>query len=358
MGNRERMGAVGTVLALGLIAVGARLAAQGSPSAEALDYLIQDVCIDSAGKAVSGDPASCPRHRNLRTGERLPFAVTDYDRQARISYGSMSSIPVRSTGGRQMILVTKSLKGRYSPDYAFDFSRARDAFDLIDVSHSRFASIVRTFDGGCFDQILSRDGQYRKMESRAGGWVLFPLSPPPSEWPLRSSARVTTYRTQLTKAGPQCASNHATGLTAWSRPTPLTFETGKVLSAIRSDHFAAENLGQPLNSFERFYFTREYGMSRWESWWTVAHCRRTLGAGSPRCGQSPANGLRSRCSVLRLPDNEVAGIEQHGGQDWVRMDCRDSTRYVALRRPQLPPSPDIARGAGLVDIDYKATTGG
>jgi len=37
------------------------------------------------------------------------------------------------------------------------------------------------------------------------------------------------------------------------------------------------------------------------------------------------------------------------------MDCRDVTRYVALARPQLPLSREIATGNGLVDIDLAAT---
>jgi len=87
----------------------------------------------------------------------------------------------------------------------------------------------------------------------------------------------------------------------------------------------------------------------------VAHCRKMLGAGSVRCGQTPANAVRSRCSLLTTPAGAVSGIERWGGQPWVRMDCRDSTRYVALKRPQLPLSPHIARGHELIDIDYAGT---
>lgn len=318
-----------------------------------LDFLVQDVCVDSAQRPVSGDPATCPRHRNLRLGEKLPYIVTDFDRKAGISLGSMSSIPVRATDGSTMVLVTKSLQGRYAPDFSFTFLNSRDAFDLIDIRHSGYASIVRTFDGGCFDQLFSRNGNARGMANRAGGWILFPLAR--DRWSKNGSLPVTTWRTQLSPAGPQCASNRGAGVTSWTAPATYTFETGKKLTAIRSDHFAAADLSQAENSFERFYFTREYGMTRWEAWWTVAHCRKMLGAGSVRCGQTPANTVRSRCSLLTTPAGAVSGIERWGGQPWVRMDCRDSTRYVALKRPQLPLSPHIARGHGLIDIDYAGT---
>lgn len=324
---------------------------------EILDYLIQDVCVDTRGRAVAGDPATCGSHRDLKLGERLPYLVTDFDRRHGISLGSMSSIPVRGSDGKLMVLVTKDLNGRYTPDFNFSYSRDRVAFDLIDLSHSSYASIVRTFDGGCFDQLLARNGRAARMADRAGGWILVPLSPAPSRWTRDGSLRLTTWRRQLDAARPQCASNHATGITRWARPFVYTFESGKRLRALRSDHFASAELRQPENSFERFYLTREYGTTRWESWWTVAYCRKTLGAGSPRCGQSRDNALQSRCSVLRLPSNPVAGIESWGGQPWVRMDCRDSTRYVALNKPQLPLGPEMGRGHGVVDIDYSTTVG-
>jgi len=323
-----------------------------------LDYLIQNVCVDANQRAVSGDPAVCPSHRNVEMGEKIPFVVTDFDHALGTSLSAVSSIPVRATDGATLVLVSKSLEGRYTPDFNFSFSRGRDAFDLIDISNSQYASIVRTFDGGCFDQVFSRNGKARGMANRAGGWILFPRTASPSALPGSGSLRLRTYRMQVSAGPPQCADNDASGITHWTKPTSYTFETGKTLAALRTDHFAAADLAQPSNSFERFYFTRAYGMTRWESWWTVAHCHASLGANSPRCGQTPANPLRTRCAVLKLPGNVTSGIEQWGGQDWVRMDCRDTTRYVALKRPHLPLSSDVARGDGLVDIDYAATVAG
>lgn len=323
-----------------------------------LDYLIQDVCVDANQRVISGDPATCPTHRNVAVGEKLPFVLTDFDRSAGISLSAVSSIPVRAADGATLVLVSKNLQGRYTRDFTFSFSPGRDAFDLIDVSSSHYASIVRTFDGGCFDQIFSRNGKAEGMADRAGGWILFPRPGAPSDLPTSGSVLLKTYRMQVSPGPPQCANNQATGITFWTKPTSYTFETGKTLSALRTDHFAAADLAQPVNSFERFYFTREYGMTRWESWWTVAHCRATLGAQSPRCDQAAANPLRARCAVLKLPSNVVSGLERWGGQDWVRMDCRDTTRYVALDRPHLPLTPEVARGGGLVDIDYAATIAG
>src|SRR6478672_7695739 len=46
-----------------------------------IDYLVQDVCEDSAERAVAKDPASCPDRRDIRVGERTPYILTDYDRR-------------------------------------------------------------------------------------------------------------------------------------------------------------------------------------------------------------------------------------------------------------------------------------
>ncbi|HVF36597.1 MAG TPA: hypothetical protein VNA29_01480 [Sphingomicrobium sp.] len=284
--------------------------------------------------------------------------MTDFDRQAGVSLASFSSIPVRSTHGDVLILVVKSLEGRFGADYRFNFSGARDAFDLIETSRSQYASIIRTFDGGCSDQIFARNGRGKTMADRAGGWVLFPRDRAPDSWSPTETLKLTTFRKQVRPKGPRCADNHAAGVTYWVRPAQYRFESGKNLTAVRSDHVASADLSQAENALERFYFTREYGMTRWESWSTMALCRRTFGQASPRCDPMAFNnGLRGRCNVLKLPDQRAPGVARLGSQTWVRTDCRDVSHYVALRHAQLPLSPEIARGGGLVDVDYAATVG-
>ena len=129
--------------------------ANAAPDGQPIDYLVQDVCIDAKGVAIGGDPASCARRRDLKVGEPQRYLLTDYDRASGTTFQASSSVPVRGTDGRTMVLLIKNLEGSFGPNYRFSFSPARDAFDLVDVSHSGYASIVRTFDGGCLDQILS-----------------------------------------------------------------------------------------------------------------------------------------------------------------------------------------------------------
>ena len=164
---------------------------------------------------------------------------------------------------------------------------------------------------------------------------------------------------QLSPRKGVCADNHAAGITSWTKPERYRFKSGKALTAIRSDHFAAANLKQAENSFERNYFTREYGLTRWEAWQTLAYCQKTLGKADARCRPAdPANPWHGRCTELKEPTTGLAGVAQLGGQAWVRIFCRDQTHYIPLNRPQLFLSPKVGRGLGVVDIDYAGTIAG
>ena len=113
---------------------------------------------------------------------------------------------------------------------------------------------------------------------------------------------------------------------------------------------------QPENSFERYYFTREYGLTRWEAWQTLAYCQKTLGSADARCRPAdPANPWHTRCTTLKEATSGRAGIANFGGQAWVQIFCRDQTHHIALKRPQLFLSADVGRGSGVVDIDFRGT---
>ena len=334
-----------------LFAVPARAAPTASP--ELLDYLIQDVCVDAADRAVTGDPALCPAHRDIRLSEPTPYLVTDVDHaNADATYFAFASFPVRGADGTVKVMHTKSGQGHFGADYTFSYDPARDGYDLTDLSSSSWASFVRTSDGGCFDQIWSGSGRAETMADRAGGWILFPLGTPPSAWPATSSARTRTHHVQLTPGVAGCGNGSSPGRTFWNAPARYQFETGKRLTAIRSDHFANHALSRGNNALERFYFTREYGLTRWEAWMPQSRCLAEHGADAAICHPENAetHPLRGRCSVLNQTATGTPGLDQWGGQPWVRVDCRDETNYVALDTPQVMLNGAMARGAGHDDL--------
>ena len=356
---RPTMNACGTAAALfaGIaLATGCSAKTEASPL---IDFLIQDVCTDAQGQPQPGDPASCARHRDAAPGDAISYLLTDLDRPSGQTFQAISSIPVVGSDGGTLILVVKSLQGSFTPDYRFNFDPKRDAFDLIDTGKSRFASIVRTFDGGCGDQVFSHSGSRQTLAERAGGWILFPASADPATWPASQSLRHMTFRMQLADRGLACRDNQALGLTTWARPAATLFESGKQLIAIRSDHFAAEDLSQAENSFERNYFTREYGLTRWEAWQTLAYCEKTLGSGDVRCQpENVANPWHGRCVNLKEKTTQRSGVAIIGNQTWVRVQCRDQTNVIALTSPQLFAADGIAEGNDVDDVDFDATRRG
>ncbi len=363
--------------------------AQSSASLELYDYLVQDVCVGPSGDVIKGDPATCQTHRNIEIGEPSPYLLTDWDTVQGVSYAAWNSIPVRGEDSQVRVMVSKSLLGEYNADFTFSYSEEKDGYDLIDLSHSDYASIIRTSDGGCLDQLfaprlarnIKRGTRFNRRRSysrsalyapraRAGGWILFPFELAPSQWPQSSSHTHRNTRTPLQRIS-GCNAGGSTGVTYWNAPAPYSYEGNedgvrKTLLTIRSDHFGSRNLSSRSNALESFYFTREYGMTRWEAWIPRRRCiaeaeRVPQGQLRSQCfpevadkqsAPGPELNLRARCKDMNVTGTGHPDVARWGAQDWVRVDCRDLTRYVALKEPVLMLDKRMAQINGVDDIDF------
>ena len=330
--------------------------AQASADNELLDYLTQDVCTDGSGNQIAGDPATCGSHRNINIGEHLPYLLTDFDASNNdVTYFSFSSIPVHGQDDTLKVLISKSGQGNFNAGYTFSFDAARDGYDLVDTTFSNYASIIRTSDGSCYDQMFSPTGDISSIPARAGGWPLFPYD----TWSTASSADIHTYHVQITQ-NVGCSNGDSEGVTYWNAPTAYTFETGKVLTAIKQYHFASTQLSQQNNALELYYFSKEYGVTRWEAWIPQSRCFAQYGSSSGTCHPEDPSiyPLQGRCSKLVVSGTGIAGLDTWGGQNWVRTDCRDNTNYVELGTPQLMLDDTMAQDDGYVDINYAKTVAG
>ncbi len=350
---------------------------QAQISSELYDYMVQDVCVDGANRAIAGDPATCANRRNIGLYEASPYIVTDFNNQNGEEYYAWNSIPVLGEDGRTRVLTVKkrSAKNQFNGGFQFSWSTPDDGFDLADINYSSYASFIRTYDAGCLDQAFaptnnSWTNRFIHMPNvRAGGWVLFPLASPPSAWAQINAISNGTARIQLqSKQG--CSNGSSTARTYWNAPANYRFETGKVLRAIKSAHFAATDLSSGNNALEMFYFTKEYGFTRWEAWVPRSRCvseAAQVPSGQLRVNCYPENGpaasdevdLRTRC--VEMTSGTSTGeldVTDWGGQDWVRTDCRDMTNYIALNTPQLLLNSTIAQENGVDDIDYPLSSNG
>ena len=262
-----------------------------------------------------------------------------------------TSFPVLSADGKMEVLISKNLQGNFGSDFNFTFSESRDGYDLIDTYYSSYASVVRTSDGNCYDQLFSRYFRRGTISTRAGGWVMFPRLTAPSTWPPTNQVSNRIYKFQLSQGRPGCSDSDSLGVTYWNAPTIYEFESTKQILAIRTDHFASSSLSQSNNALERFYFTREYGFTRWEAWMPQSRCFTQFGANNPICRpNSPDYPLNGRCSLMNVSASGYAGLDSWGGQSWIRYDCRDQTFYQPLNRPQIMRDSYMARSNSWVDL--------
>lgn len=313
---------------------------------ETLDYLIQDVCVDALDRPIAGDPAVCGTHRNVRIGEKVPYMITDYHTDWNQRFQGLFSYPVPGTDGTLKVIATKVMTDAQRPvldaGFQMSYSVTRDGFDLIDTSGSHVSSI-RTSDGGCLDQKISQDSSNRR-----NGWILFPTSGVGTGGLLNHNILLNRINISpaptSTCALTQYTSNNETQ-DIWNPPVATTFRSGKTLNAVQTYHVGDWNLTLTENSIEKFYFTKEYGFSRWEGWIPLAKCEQQHGAGSKYCTPShPEYPLKGRCEIS-------SALATWGNQTWVRTDCRDTTYYVGLTTPQIPLTSVMAQNNGLVDID-------
>jgi hypothetical protein len=283
---------------------------------DALDFLIQDVCVDANDRAIPGDPATCAKHRDLKPLERLPYLRTD--NEAGRLYQAITSHPVLSPNPKTRIPRIAAPKefGGDDPSTAFrDFDlclpgicepRFRDGYDIFEAEGA-FAAIVGTSDPGINGQIFWREGcsgGTGNPTNQEDSWLVFPtdVSSNPNGWKLA--------RLNITQ-GDRCPWFYNSAYTEWRLLTQkVTFTTGKSLAAIMSDHFGGRDPAT-ADHIERFYFTREYGFSRWERW--------SIGD-----------------VVVKAHGCNGATEQTREGQIYRRTDCRDYTHVVPQGVPFLP----------------------
>lgn len=314
------------------------LNAEIKENAGTLDFFIQDVCVDGQDNIIKGDPATCPKHRNIRIGEKVPYFISDMNTISQDRYQALFSYPVGGADGKLKSMVSKIFRSSENPlngNFKFGFRELNDGFDLIDPA-GPYPSIIRTSDGGCLDQ------KFSQMEGpRSGAWIIGGSSD-------QSGSRNHTTRIDRLSPGrkAECSalSQSNSTRTVWNASSQVSFLSNKKLPAIVTYHYAHQDLSRKNNALEKFYFTKEYGFSRWEAWIPMQRCVVDFAQDLSRCTpQDDRNILRGRCG-------SSDGTTTFGNQTWVRTDCRDSTFYHELTNPVLPLIESMATTNGLVDV--------
>jgi len=263
------------------------------PSSDPMTWLVKSVCVDQQNQPTTEDPynACSIGIRKLQLGDPLPYHNIE-----QFGYQQRDAFPISDpVQGKTWIINTFDYRGyqgnQIGAPLSFNFfnlyattDRQSDGYDVIALQDNvvttgdRWAAIVNTADGGGYQQTF-----YGSSCRVGDGWVLFPATGFLSS--LGGQTRVTiadVYWEQSDQNYPgHCPVSYATPpLTTWQcmgascspqQTTPFNFggmnsNPSKTMDAIISYH----GFKSATSTLEVFYFTREYGMTRWEVWTPTA----------------------------------------------------------------------------------------
>lgn len=234
------------------------------------DYMVQDVCVDAQSQVlpdVSPLSPSCTAHRDLRVGEALPYHKHDWPgdvdaASAQQGYQRSDSFPAQLPNFGEVITQSFDFGGSGRNFGTLD---AGDGGQLIAFS-SAFAGILATQDGGNGLQFMAGP------TCLTGGVTPQRLL---DSWQL--SSRVANQETGGNTVAnlkivtePQCPNSFDSSFTEWSFQSlryrlDQTGHQSVPLKTMVSGHYGGADVAS-ADHLERFYFTRELGLTRWERW--------------------------------------------------------------------------------------------
>ncbi|WP_428032547.1 hypothetical protein [Ancylobacter sp.] len=358
-------------LLLALLLLGLPAPARADAPARIADYMVMDVCVDAADailpNLVPGD-AGCERRRDLRPGERPPYELRNFlnpGGDCRDDGGTVAKLnrPVARDGQTRIVSSTLSL-----PVTACSGARGRpgrpgeggasiqwhdEGYGFIMGSYSPVALSI-------YQTPLCRDGS-RSSQRFFRGWVIAPAAVPAvgqGGYGVFESRLATGAASALPRA---CPTRYRRALTTWL-VAPVTFTAGRHLVSIVSSHFAQvsrDGLSPGATmQMEQTYWTREFGLSRWEKWaredWVHPRSRRSAPdlarelRQRGRCGP-PVGGTfdispRTRFADAPARDDAYARVivdpKTGKRQLWLMTLCEDYTNIHLT--PAGTPLPDAS----------------
>lgn len=233
-----------------------------------LTWILKSVCIDRQGNLLSADPFyGCPAGstiRKIRLGDPMPYNNFD-----QIASQISDSFVLLDAAGRPLYLHDFDT----TPFNEFNLYSGSDGYDIYSLIKGN-VSFSNTRDGGGYGTTFFGAGC-----SFGNGWVLFPQqgfsSAGQGYFPISG-----VYWEQNGQSSPgMCPSGYSTNtLTSWGPRTTYDFggvkgNPVKAMETVISFHgYETDDGWNPTPNFvlnghlEVYYYTREYGLTRWEVW--------------------------------------------------------------------------------------------
>jgi hypothetical protein len=330
------------------------------------DFMIMNVCVDEQDRMLPGlapGDAACKRQRDLREGEVPPYSLHNHvglGKGCDASLGNVAKENLPVAVGNVVRIVSSYDKGR-SADCAQNDGKAARRFGDNDAGQDgasiqwfddKYAFILGSWSPVTEAHWVTPNCRNFPNDSRRfyRGWVIGNSDGTAGSATMESKLVLSTPKS----GGDACPERFGRSFTYWF-PAPMKFTNGAELSAIVSSHYSrasASGLSPgAAEQVERTYWTREYGMVRWEKWARASwiHPR------NKRPATDMARNLRtsSRCSPpVNLPGKVTAEFEVHsvaargdlfveqqriaGGdaEDWVMTACNDFSKPVPRPKGQ------------------------
>jgi len=283
---RDQWACVGLAAAFALAAISNPTRAWTTPASSKdsiYDYMVMDVCVDASNRMIRGlTPADsqCTRRRNIEPGEPVAYELHNFRPRARGCAQSLGTI------AKVNIPVVKAGVTRIVSSYNHDLGAecAEDATTRASAGGGDLSggASVQGYDGG-FGYIMGSWSPVA-LSSFVGplcstspstairfarGWVIGPSTPPAQSRAYGYISLPSALETGPPSLSTPCPTLSHAGFTTWVRDT-FTFTSGLALDSIMSEHFSrASDMGDApgeAEQVERTYWTRAFGLSRWEKW--------------------------------------------------------------------------------------------
>ena len=258
-------------------------AAQATPAGIA-GFMVMTVCADAHDSVLPGiapTDAACARPRKIRAGELPPYQLTSFaaaGRPCADRHGIDTQENITVTVGTQLRVVSLT---RHAPYIGCKTPSVLPAalFASVEGSDDQYGYIMGSgspaglseFDSPALCQIAPNSS--RRFTR---GWVIAPAVLPEPGQPGTMVLDSTVFAGNSALAFGACPGGVHRSLSAWVLDT-ANFTSGLRLQTVISNHYAQTDVPGlspgAAQQMERTYWTREFGLSRWEKWaredWTL-----------------------------------------------------------------------------------------
>ncbi len=336
------------------------------------DWMVMQVCSDGAGAILPGvvpiDPA-CTKHRKIGQNETPPYRLRGWPAVDGCHGGIVTkwNMPIAKAGVIRIVSVSEqTMEGCEDDATAEDDWFKGASIQWFDGGYAFIMGSWSPVGLSSFESPLCQQGA-ASSHRFFRGWVIAPTVVPQAGipgWGVFPSKLLVGKGTPV--AGP-CPTHYQRGLTMWVMDD-VQFR-GPKLRAIVSHHFArADTSGiapGAAEQVERTYWTREFGLTRWEKWarddWTnprshqpaIVLAKQMFAHG--RCSKPyglPARVTPGLVTEPLLTDGTYsqAFIDPRIGQRhvWYMTLCDDWTNFL-----RTPPAPGVNRSAGIDPVYWR-----